>query len=70
MVRVPVRAAPVLELMLNVTVPSPLPLVPPVSEIQDELLVANQSQRPGAVTPTELAFVPDAGAETFLALTV
>jgi hypothetical protein len=70
MVRVPVRGAPVLELMLNVTVPSPLPLVPRVTEIQDELLVANHSQRPGAVTPTELAFVPDAGAETFPAVSV
>jgi hypothetical protein len=70
MVSVPVRAAPVLELMLNVTVPSPLPLALPVTEIQDELLVANHSQRPGAVTDTEVAAVPDAGAEIFVEVTV
>jgi hypothetical protein len=56
--------------MLNVTVPLPLLAVEPVTEIQDELLVADHLQRGGAVTDTELAFVPDAGAETFLALTV
>jgi hypothetical protein len=70
MVRVPVRAAPVLALMLNVTAPSPLPLVRPVTEIQDELLVANHSQGEGALTDTELASVPDAGAEIFVAVTV
>ena len=64
------RAAPGLGLMLNVTVPLPLLAVEPVTEIQDELLVANHLQRGGAVTDTELAFVPDAGAETFLALTM
>jgi hypothetical protein len=56
--------------MLNVTVPLPLPVVGPVTKIQDELLAANQSQREGAVTDTEFAFVPDAGAETLVALTV
>ncbi|HSQ04712.1 MAG TPA: hypothetical protein VLN59_11780 [Burkholderiales bacterium] len=56
--------------MLNVTVPLPLLAVEPVTDIQVELLVANHLQRGGAVTDTELASVPDAGAETFLALTV
>jgi hypothetical protein len=56
--------------MLNVTVPLPLPVVGPATEIQDELLVADHSQRDGAVTDNELASVPDAGAETFLTLTV
>jgi len=55
--------------MLNVTVPLPLLVVGPVTEIQDELLVANHLQGDGAVTDT-VASVPDAGAETFLALTV
>ena len=64
------RAAPGLGLMLNVTVPLPLLAVEPVTEIQDELLVADHLQRGGAVTDTELASVPDAGAETFLALKV
>jgi len=56
--------------MLNVTVPLPLLAVWPVTKIQDELLVANHLQRDGVVTDTEFASVPDAGAETFLALTV
>jgi hypothetical protein len=40
MVSVPVRAAPVFAVMLNPTVPLPLPLAPDVMLIHDVLLVA------------------------------
>ena len=48
-VSVPVRDAPPLEETLNVNVPEPLPLVRPVSEIHDALLLADHSHPDGAV---------------------
>jgi hypothetical protein len=52
-VSVPVRAAPLFEATLNVTVLVPMPLVRPVSEIHDVLLLADHSHREGAVIDTE-----------------
>ena len=47
---VPVRAAPALEATSKLTVPVPVPLVPPVILIQLAVLVAVQGHPPGVVT--------------------
>jgi hypothetical protein len=60
---------PVFAAMLNVKVPSPLPLAPPVIDIHDALLAADHSHPAGAVTDSELASVPDAATVIFRGLT-
>lgn len=54
--------------MLNEKVPLPVPPLRPASEIQDALVLADQSHGAGAVTDTETSF-PAAGAETSRGLT-
>ena len=70
MVSSPLRAAPLLDATLNVTVPLPLPLVRPVSEIHDESELADQSHDAAAVTAIELLFVPAAAKVTSFGETV
>ena len=55
--------------IVNVTTPFPVPLVAPVSEIHDVLLVASQVHDDAAVTVIELLLVPDAADETSLGVT-
>jgi len=62
-VSVPVRDAPPLEATLNVTVPVPVPLVRPVRELHDVLLVADHSHVDGAVIDVESPLVADAETE-------
>jgi hypothetical protein len=59
----PLRAAPLFAATPNVTVPLPVPIVAPVSEIHDALLMADQLHDDAALTDTE-PLVPDAGEET------
>ncbi len=66
----PVRAAPVLDAMLNETLALPVPLCAPVMEIHNALLVADQLQPAGAVNEMELEFEPDADAETLCGATM
>ena len=62
-VRVPVRSVDDgLAVALNVTVPSPLPLAPPLMVSQAALLVAAQVHPPGAVTPVVEDPAPDVSA--------
>ena len=65
----PIRAAPVLDAILNETLALPVPLFAPVMEIHNALLLADQSQPAGAVNET-LEFEPDADAETLCGATV
>jgi hypothetical protein len=69
-VRSPLRAAPMLDATLNVTVPLPVPLVRPVSEIHGVSVLADQSHAAAAVTEIELPLVPVASTETSLGVTV
>jgi hypothetical protein len=62
-VSVPVREAPLLEATLNVTVPAPLPLVRPVTEIHAMLLLAVHSHPALAVTDTDSPSVTAAETE-------
>ena len=55
---------------LNVTVPLPVPLVRPVSEIHGVSVLADQSHAAAAVTEIELPLVPVASTETSLGVTV
>ena len=55
---------------LNVTAPLPVPLVRPVSEIQVESELADQSHDEAAVTEIELLFAPVASTVTSLGVTV
>jgi hypothetical protein len=66
----PLRAAPLLDATLNATVPLPVPLVRPVSEIHDESELADQSHDEAAVTAIELLLAPDVGNVTSLGETV
>ena len=52
MMRVPLRAAPLLAAMASVTVPFPVPLVPDGMVMNTELLTAVQPHVLGAVTVT------------------
>jgi hypothetical protein len=61
-VSVPVRDPPSLDATLIVTVPEPVPLVRPVSEIHDVLLLADHAHPEGAVTDVDNPLV--AAAET------
>lgn len=54
---VPDLAGPVVACTLNETVPFPLPLLPPVTEIHASLLAAVQVQ-PAAVKTEKLLFTP------------
>ena len=67
---VPVRAAPVLDAMLNGILALPVPLFAPVMEIHNALLLADQSHPAGAVNETELDCEPEADAETLCGATV
>jgi hypothetical protein len=69
-VSVPLRAAPLLDATPNVTVPLPVPLVRPLSEIHDAFELADQSHDEAVVTEIELLFAPDAGNVTSLGETV
>jgi len=69
-VRSPLRAAPMLDATLNVTVPLPVPLVRPVSEIQGVLVLADHSHAAAADTEIELLPVPVASSETSFGVTV
>jgi hypothetical protein len=69
-VSVPLRAAPVLDATLNVTVLLLVPVVRPVKEIHDESELADHSHNEAAVTEIELLFAPDAGNVTSLGETV
>src|SRR5262245_16566046 len=64
MVSIQDRAGPVLAAMAIITVPLPVPLVRPVSEIQVESVLADHSHEDAAVTEMELLFVPNAGNDT------
>jgi hypothetical protein len=55
---------------LNVTVPLPVPLVRPVSEIHGVSVLADHSHDAGAVTEIELPLVPAASSETSFGVTV
>jgi hypothetical protein len=55
--------------IVNVTIPFPVPLVAPVSEIHVALLLASQVHDGAAVTVIELLLVPDAGDETSFGVT-
>lgn len=70
MVSVPDRAGPVLAATAIVTVPLPVPLVRPVSEIHVESVLADHSHDDAAVTEMELLFVPNAGIATAFGETV
>ena len=63
-------AAPVFDRTLNVTDPSPVALVAPISEIHDALLAALHSHEGAAVTAIELLLVPDGPKVTSLGTTV
>jgi hypothetical protein len=63
MVSVPVLVAPVLATMVNVVVPSPVPLAPAPMLSHGALLVAVQAHPAGAVTVTDGPEPPDAPAE-------
>jgi hypothetical protein len=65
----PLRAAPLLESTRNVTVPLPVPLVRPVSEIHDASVLADHSHVDAALTEIELLFVPAAANDTSLGVT-
>ena len=60
---VPLRAAPALAAIVNVTVPFPVPLLPDVTVINDALLVVVQLHVLGAVT-VRVDAPPDAVALT------
>lgn len=49
---------------LNVTVPLPMPLVRPVTEIHDVSVLTDQSHDAAAITEMELLFVPEVGNDT------
>jgi citrate lyase alpha subunit len=55
---------------LNVTVPLPVPLVRPVTEIHDVSVPADHSHDGAAVTEIELLLVPDARIDTSFGVTV
>ena len=59
-----------LDATLNVTVPSPVPLVRPVNEIHDESDLTDHAHDEAAVTEIEPLFAPDAGKVTSLGETV
>jgi len=73
---VPIRAAPELDATLNETVPLAVPLLAPLIEIHDALLLADQLHLSDEVTDTEFAFEPAAtirkfcGAAVYVQLTV
>ena len=60
---VPVRDAPLLAATLKVTVPLPLPLLRPVNEIHDALLLADHSHPDGAVIDVESPLAAEAVTE-------
>jgi hypothetical protein len=63
-VRMPYRAGPVLfEAMLYEKVPSPMPLLPLATAIQDVLLVTDHSQPVAVITEMGLELTPEAEAE-------
>ena len=69
-VSVPVRVWPGLEATLNITVLVPVPLVRPVSEIHDALVLADHSHPDGAVTDVERPLLPKAETENVRGETV
>ena len=63
-ISVPFRAGPVLfGAMLYENVPSPVPLLPLTTAIQDAVLVTDHSQPAAVITEMGLELTPDADAE-------
>lgn len=69
-VRVPVRAIPVLADTFNLTVPFPLPLAPAVMLSHVALLVAVHAHPVDADTPTLIPVAPAAGTDWLVGLMV